>query len=252
MSKKIVIGNWKMNPLSLKEAEKLFTGILKIKKEKLKTDVVACPPFIYLEKLSKISKKISLGAQDVFYEKEGAYTGEISGEMLYNLGARYTIIGHSERRKMGEENIDVNKKIKSALAFGLTPIVCVGERVRDENHEYLSLIKAQVEEGFAGIVKTSVPKIIIAYEPVWAIGKNAVREATAEEFREMKIFIRKILTDKFGKTVAESIRTIYGGSANPKNANDFLVNGQADGFLGGRDSLTPEKFVEIINITEKI
>lgn len=240
-----------MNPLSLKEAEKLFTSILKNKKDKLKVEVVVCAPFLYLEKLKKISKKIPIGSQNIFYEKEGAYTGEISAEMIYNLGAKYTILGHSERRMQGESNNDVNKKIKVALSNSLVPIVCIGEKERDENHEYLNFIKTQVEEGFSNIQKSSMTKVVIAYEPIWAIGKTAVREANPEEFREMKIFIRKILTDKFGKDVAENIRIIYGGSVNPKNALDFLKEGQADGFLVGRDSLNAEKFVNIINIAEK-
>lgn len=251
MSKKIVVANWKMNPLSLKEAEKLFTSILKIKKDKFKADVVICAPFIYLEKLKKINKKISIGSQNIFYEKEGAYTGEVSAEMVYNIGSRYTIIGHSERRAQGEKNSDVNKKIKAALSNSLIPIVCIGEKERDENHEYLNFIKTQVEEGFLNIQKSSMTKVVVAYEPIWAIGKTAVREANSEEFREMKIFIRKILTDKFGKDVAENIKILYGGSVNTKNAEDFLKEGQADGFLVGRDSLNAEKFAEIISIAEK-
>ncbi len=246
--RKIVIGNWKMNPLTLKEAEKVFSGIVKNLKVK-KTEVVICPPFLCLEKLGKISKKVSLGAQNAFTEDSGAYTGEVSVKMLANIGVKYVILGHSERRVMGENNEVINKKVKASLSAGLIPIVCIGEKERDENHEYLNFVREQIEQGFTGISKNLISNIIIAYEPVWAIGKNAKREASPAEFREMSIFIRKILSDKFGAKSIEKTRIIYGGSAHPENVTGFLVEG-ADGFLAGRDSLDPKKFLEIINITE--
>lgn len=249
MSKMIVIGNWKMNPLSLKEAEKLFTNISKSISNTKKTEVVICPPFLYLEKLKKISKKVLLGAQDSFWEDSGAYTGEISGEMLYSIGVRYVIVGHSERRVMGENNQDVNKKIKALIKSGITPVVCIGEVKRDENHEYLNFIKTQIDECLNGVSKNSLSKIIIAYEPVWAIGLGA-SPATSEEFREMNIFIKKILSDKFGAKELSNIRVIYGGSVDGKNAGDFIKEGHADGFLPGRASLDPKKLSEIIKICE--
>jgi triosephosphate isomerase len=248
-----------MNPLSLKEAEKLFIDVMKSVSSIKKTEIVICPPFLYIESLKKIFsrrsrpsdlKKIFLGAQNAFYEEKGAFTGEISTEMLSNLGIKYVILGHSERRALGEENADVNKKVKTVLSLGLVPIVCFGENVRDENHEYLNFIKTQIEEGLNGISKNLISKIIIAYEPVWAIGKDAVREATPEEFREMSIFIRKILSDKFGAKTVEKLRIIYGGSAHPENVFGFLRDGKAEGFLLGRDSLDSNKFLEIIKITE--
>jgi triosephosphate isomerase len=248
--KKLVIGNWKMNPLSAKEAEKLFISIVKSISGNKKTEVIACPPSIYIQNLKKISKKILIGSQDSFYEEKGAFTGEISAKMLSNLGIKYTILGHSERRALGEGNIEVNKKVKAALALGFTPIVCFGENTRDENHEYLNFIKVQIDEGLNGISKDLISKIIIAYEPVWAIGKSALREATPEEFLEMSIFIKKILSDKFGAKTVENVRIIYGGSVHPENALGFLKDGKAEGFLVGRDSLDPNKFSKIINITE--
>ncbi|MEK7572328.1 MAG: triose-phosphate isomerase [Patescibacteria group bacterium] len=259
IARKIIVGNWKMNPLSLKEAEKLFIDITKHISGIKKTEIVICPPFLYLERLKKISlrdnsageaKKIFIGAQDAFYEERGAFTGEISAEMLSNTGIKYVILGHSERRALGEKNTDVNKKIKASLSLGLAPIVCFGENVRDENHEYLNFVKIQIEEGLNGISKNLISKIIIAYEPIWAIGKDATREATPEEFREMSIFIRKILSDKFGAKTVEKLRIIYGGSAHPENVFGFLQEGQAEGFLLGRDSLDPKKFLEIIETTE--
>ena len=249
MSRKIIIGNWKMNPLSLKQAENLFKSIQKTISSNTKTNIVICPPALYLERLKKKAKKVAIGAQNVFYEEKGAYTGEISAGMLSDIGVKYVILGHSERRAMGENNIDINKKIKMALSFNLIPILCIGERERDENHEYLGFVKKQIEECLYGIIKNSISKIIIAYEPVWAIGKNAKREATPAEFLEMKIFIKKVFSDVFGiKTKIP--RIIYGGSVDEKNAGDFLKLGEADGFLVGRVSLDAKKFFEIIKICE--
>ena len=254
MSRKIIIGNWKMNPSSLRRAEDLFKSVLKVMPHKIKTDVVICPPFVYLPSVAKALagkeklKKIALGAQNVSWQENGAYTGEISAEMLKDAGVKYVILGHSERRANGENNNDINKKIKMALSFNLMPILCIGEKERDENHEYLNFIKKQIEECLSGIFKDSVSKIIIAYEPVWAIGKSAKREASPQEFDEMRIFIKKVLSDKFGAKTIEKLKIIYGGSVNSKNAEEFLKNGQTDGFLVGRDSLDAKKFAEIIKI----
>ena len=243
ITKKIIVGNWKMNPLTENEAVKLA-------KASDVSGVVLCVPFIFLSVVKKVLKKAKFGAQDSFYEKGGAYTGEISPEMLYKIGAKYVILGHSERRSTGENNLEINKKLRATISVGLIPILCVGEKERDENHEYLNFIKKQLEECTTGISKDNVSKIIIAYEPVWAIGKSAQREATPEEFREMSIFIRKILSDKFGAKMIEKLQIIYGGSVHPENAEDFLKAGAADGFLVGRDSLDPKKFSEIIKICE--
>ena len=245
-----------MNPLTLKEAEKLFSGVAKgvsvVKKTARKTEVVICPPFLYLEKLKKLSKKIILGAQDAFWGDVGAFTGEISGEMLYNIGVRYIILGHSERRALGESNNDINKKIKSSLAAGLRPILCIGESARDERHSYFNLIKTQLEECLTGISKNSISKIIIAYEPIWAISSTPNRkDAAPADSLEMAIFIRKILSDKFGKD-ALLVRIIYGGSVNEKDAFEFLQNGGMDGLLVGHASLDAKKFMEIVKIAEKI
>lgn len=250
-TKKLVIGNWKMNPASLKEAEFLFSKIDKQSVFK-KIDVVICPPFIYLEKLKKFSKKIILGAQDIFYEGKGAFTGEISAEMLANIGVKYVIIGHSERRKLGETNIDVNKKIKTALFFGLCPVVCVGETERDESHQYFNIVKNQIKECLNGINKDLLSKIVIAYEPVWALSTTVFRkDATSADAREMYVFIKKILTDKFGSKI-KLPRIIYGGSVNDKNCLDFLENGKVDGGMPGAASLNVEKFLEIIRVAESL
>ncbi len=258
-NRKIIIGNWKMNPLSFKEAEMLFSNVAKAVSFVKKTEIVICPPFLYLPSFAsalagkgKLKKKISLGAQNAFWMNAGAFTGEVSPNMLYELGVRYVILGHSERRALGETNALVNKKVKASLNASLIPILCVGEGARDESHSYFNLVKVQLGECLNGISKNLISKIIIAYEPIWAISSTVNRhDATSIDSREMAIFIRKILSDKFGPD-AGRMRIIYGGSVNEKDAPEFLKNGGVDGLLAGRASLDAKKFIEIVKIAEDI
>jgi triosephosphate isomerase len=253
LKKKIIIGNWKMHPATGKEAEKLFQGITKNVSKIKNTEVVACPPFVYLEKLKKLSKKLVLGAQDSFWGDVGPFTGEVSGEMLYNLGARYVILGHSERRSMGETNELVNKKLKAALASGLVPVVCVGELERNIDHAYFEIVKKQITECLKNISRDQIAKIIIAYEPVWSISTTKDRkDATADDAREMAVFIRKALSDIASPEIAYKTRVLYGGSVNERDAEDFLTNGGVDGLLVGKASLSVEKFSEIIKTCEAL
>lgn len=250
--KKLVIANWKMNPQSKKEAEIIFKSISNVLKNVKRTEVVICPPFPFLFIKDKIKNiKIKLGAQDVFCEKEGSYTGEISTSMLKNFNVLYVLVGHSERRRLGDTNELINKKIIASLKSKITPIFCIGEKDRDVNGFYLSFIKQQITEGLSGLVKSQVKNIIIAYEPVWAIGSSATREATPAEFTEVRIFIKKIISDLYDIKTGSEVRIIYGGSVNPVNAKSFLEEGGADGLLVGRDSLTPKKFGAIINLANK-
>jgi triosephosphate isomerase (TIM) len=254
MTKTIIVANWKMNPLTSKEAEKLFLDVAKGVSGMKKSEIVVCPPHIYLEKLSdtRKTKKIILGAQDAFYGEVGAFTGEVSGDMLHDIGARYVILGHSERRARGENSEEINKKIKDALSAGLHPILCVGETDRDQNHEYFGVVKAEVEKCMTGIPKSSLSKVVIAYEPVWAISTTKDhKDASADDSRGMAIFIRKILSDKFGKESA-GVRILYGGSVNERNAEGFLKDGGVDGLLVGRASLSAKKFTEIVKVAENI
>ncbi|MCM2338872.1 MAG: triose-phosphate isomerase [Burkholderiales bacterium] len=251
-TKRLIVGNWKMNPSSFKEAEKLFIEITKLISHIKKTDIIVCPPFLYIEKLKKLSRKIQLGAQDSFWENGGAYTGEVSSEMLYNTGIKYVILGHSERRQMGENNNFINKKIKGALASGLIPILCVGESERDLEHNYFNFVKTQLLECLNGISKNSISKVIIAYEPIWAISSTKDRkDAKPEDCKEMTIFIRKILSDKFGSE-SSRVKIIYGGSVNDKDAELFLKDGGINGLLPGKASLDPKKFSKIIEICETL
>ncbi|MDP9249508.1 MAG: triose-phosphate isomerase [bacterium] len=249
-NKKIIVANWKMNPLTVKEAEKLWKGVANNTPSLRKTEVVVCPPVIYIDALKKLSRKIILGAQNAFLGDTGAFTGEVSSEMLYLSGVRYVILGHSERRVRGETDMDINKKLKSALSSGLRPIFCVGETVRDEEHGYFNVVKEQLDAGFQGVSKNSIKNITVAYEPVWAISSTpGRRDATPEDSSEMAIFIRKVLSDKFGRE-ATRVNIIYGGSVNDREAEGFIVRGGVDGLLVGKASLNPEKFSKIVKICE--
>lgn len=248
---KVIVANWKMNPHSKKEAEIIFKNISNSIKNLKNVEVIVCPPFPYLYIKEKIkNKKLKLGSQDVFSLQEGPYTGEVSVKMLKNFGVEYVIIGHSERRMIGDTNDIVNKKILITLKSKINPIFCVGENVRDANGFYLSFIKEQIEEGLKGVIKSQIKNIIIAYEPVWAIGADAKREATPSEFLEIKIFIKKIISDIYDIKTASGLRIIYGGSVHPMNASIFIKEGGALGLLVGRDSLSPNKFSEIINLAK--
>jgi triosephosphate isomerase len=251
--KKIIVGNWKMSPLSLKEARELFAGIKKTAQKLRNTDAVVCPPFVYIGELaSRVSgKRLAVGAQDSFWKEEGAYTGEVSPLMLKSLNAKYVILGHSERRALGETDDDVSKKASAALAAGLTPIVCVGERTRDDHGEYLKRIEEQLRGSLARIQKKMLEQIIIAYEPVWAIGAHALRPASPEDVLEVSILIKKVLANMFDRESSQSVPILYGGSVDEKNCGSFMIEGGADGLLVGRASLSAKQFSEVLKIAEQ-
>ncbi len=245
--RKIVVANWKMNPGTQKEARVIFDGIVKNSKNIKDIDVVICPPFPFLSIGENLKiKNVSLGAQNVFEKIIGPYTGEVSPKMLTNLGVKYVILGHSERRVLGDTDVIINKKILMALKSKLMPILCVGENTRDSNGFYLAFIKHQIIECLSSVPKNQIRNIIIAYEPIWAIGENAIHEATKEDFVEIQIFIKKVIADIYDMKTAISISVIYGGSVHAHNAKLFIDAG-AKGLLVGRDSLSSKKFGEIIN-----
>lgn len=248
---KLIIANWKMNPASEKEAEKLLIATSKKAKTLKGLNLIVCPPFpfIYLFKKNKITK-ITLGAQNSHKELEGSYTGEVSVGMLAGLGVKSIILGHGERRKLGESDEFINQKIITLLKNKITPVFCIGENQRDGDGNYLSFIEDQIKKGLNGISKSQTKNIIIAYEPLWAIGKNAEREAAPEEFVEIKIFIKKIISDLYDTKSAQGIKIIYGGSINSNNAKSFLEAG-ADGLLVGRDSINIKKFEALLDAIKK-
>lgn len=248
-----------MNPLTERDAEKLYGGIAKEISKIKKTDIVICPPFIYLPTFAKasvgkgkIKKLISLGAQDAFWGETGAFTGEVSSEMIANIGAKYVILGHSERRAFGESNEVINKKLKATISSGLSPILCIGENDRDENHEYFNFVKNQLLACINGVPKNLLYKIIIAYEPVWAISTTLNRrDAVPADSKEMTIFIRKIISDKLGGGM-KMPKIVYGGSVNNKDAGEFFEYGGVDGLLVGKASLDVKKFTDIVKICEAL
>lgn len=250
--KKLVVANWKANPDTLKLAKENLNAIKKIAGKFKNVETIVCPPTIFLESLKSSAKPASLGAQDFFPEPNGAHTGFTGYSALLETKIKYAIIGHSERRAMGEDNIFINKKVKVALANGIKPILCVGESKRDPNLEYLGLLKLQLSEGFKDVPKSRVKDVIVAYEPVWAIGDSAKRDAKPSEIEEIVILIKRIVGDIYKTASVPPVKIIYGGSVSTNNAEDILRISGVDGFLVGRASLTPKVLGEIIKITSEI
>lgn len=252
--KKLIVGNWKMDPQTMKEASSIFLKTRTIAGSLRKVDTVVCPPAVFLGDLrAKVTgSRCVLGAQDCHFEPSGAHTGEVSSLQLKSLGVRYVIIGHSERRKDGESDERVGKKVEAVLRSGLSVILCVGEEGRDRGGRYLGKIHQQILVDLQSVPKKDLGRVVIAYEPIWAIGEKARRSAHPRDVLEMKIFIRKVLSDMFGKSDAEKVLFLYGGSVDEKNARDFLLAGEADGLLVGRASLEPKVFGEILKITESL
>ncbi|MDO8572856.1 MAG: triose-phosphate isomerase [bacterium] len=251
--KKIIVGNWKMAPQTIEEAKKTFAGIKKIASTLRNVDTIVCPPFVFVHELGKriSGKRCLIGAQDVFWKEEGAYTGEISPLMLRSLGARYVIVGHSERRALGETDEMVSKKVDASLRVGLMVIICVGELSRDQHGEYTKRIEEQLKQSLSRVQKKSLQSIIIAYEPVWAIGANAIRSASPEDVLEISILIRKVLTNMFDRESSHIVPILYGGSVDAKNCGSFMREGGADGLLVGRASLDGKQFGEILKVAEQ-
>jgi triosephosphate isomerase len=244
--KKIIAGNWKMNK-SLAEAQDLTEGIKRELAECSDVDVVLCPPFTVLKSVGDIisDSTIKLGAQNMHWENYGAYTGEICAAMLRDLYCHYVILGHSERRQyFGETDDTVNKKVKAALAGNLIPIVCVGEMLEErEAGTTEDVVGTQVREGLAGL-EGDLKKLVVAYEPVWAIGTGLT--ATPEQAQDVHAFIRKTLTGMYGEDTAQSIRIQYGGSMKPANAEELLAQPDIDGGLIGGAALQAGSFADII------
>ncbi len=245
MKKPLIVGNWKAYVQSLKEAKKLFKDIEKGLPRELGATVVVCPPTPFLHTLagSYRGERVAFGTQNIFFEGD-AHTGEVTGSMLRSIGAEYVIVGHAERRSLGEDNALVAKKVGAALDHGLTPIVCVGERSRDKDGNYFHELEQGVLESLALVEEKSLKKVIIAYEPVWAIG--APLPPAGRTVRESLIFIRKTLAEKFDRRVALSTRIIYGGAVNEEAARTLLDESEADGFLLGRASVNADAFTAIV------
>lgn len=248
----LVVANWKMNPDNSLEAKKIFTSSRALCKGLKNTDIAICPPFVYVSQIAKLDrpKNLFLGAQNMSEKDKGAFTGEVSASMLKDFGVTHVILGHSERRAMGETSEFVASKAKKAFTEGLTPIICIGERVRDKEGEYLEFIRTQIKESFSGLQKKDLLGSFVAYEPVWAIGKSYRESMNATDVHETVLLIKKIFAEIFGRDIANSIRVLYGGSVEPENAKEIVEHGNVEGLLVGHASLEPERFKKIIDSFE--
>ena len=247
MRKKVIAGNWKMNK-DLNESQNLVSGIIDGLGNENKCDVVVCPPFTSLNEVHSLIKNtpIKLGAQNVYYETDGAFTGEVSTGMLKSVGCDYVIIGHSERRTIfGEKDELLNKKNKKALADGLKVIFCIGESLAQREEGITnSIVEKQLQKGLDGISSEELNNIIIAYEPVWAIGTG--KTATPEQAQEVHAFIRNYISQKYSKESGEGLIIQYGGSVKPDNAASLLSQPDIDGALIGGACLKADSFLSII------
>jgi len=254
MRTKIVAGNWKMNKtleegvLLVKEIKQLLVSS-PFTQSAEKYNIIIAPPFIHLKAINDLlidDPFISIAAQNCSSEEKGAYTGEVSAQMIKSTGAKYIIIGHSERRNyFNESNAMLAKKINLVLSNNLLPIYCCGERLEERNTNiYFDVVKKQINDGLFHLSSLEISKVIIAYEPVCAIGTGL--NATPQQAQEMHKFIRKVVSDKFGEQIANSISILYGGSCNAKNAKELFANPDVDGGLIGGASLIASDFVKII------
>lgn len=243
-----------MNPPTPKEAKSIFSAIKKTASSLRNVETIICPPAVYISELRKIvsGHRCTIGAQDVSYDRQGAHTGEVSVKMLRGLGVGHVVIGHSERRAKGETDEDVNKKVTAVLKEGLSAIVCVGESERDDHGVYTKFIESQIRSALRNVKKNWLGRVIIAYEPLWAIGKDAPRAANPEDVLESSILIRKIISDMFGIGVSNKVAVLYGGSVDHKNTQGFLDSGEADGLLVGRASVESSKFIQILHVADSI
>ena len=260
-AKKIIIANWKMNPQTADETLRFVQGVLAQRLPK-NIELIIAPPFVYLELLKKnCGKEIKLAAQNISWAERGAYTGEISGLMLKNLGCNHVIIGHSERRYiMGETEEIINLKLKTALRIGLTVILAVGEK--EQNDDISKVLSRQIESALEGVGVSEISRLIIAYEPVWAIGHpradielafghEGTGPDTSNHALSAALLIRKIISRLYGPEWASDMPVLYGGSVSEENAADFIAQNGIDGALVGGASLELQSFIKIIKAAKK-
>ncbi|MGI5849485.1 MAG: triose-phosphate isomerase [Christensenellales bacterium] len=247
MRKPIIAGNWKMNKTA-SESRELIRALIPLVKDVKDVDIIVCPPFVNIEAAAAELKdsNIKLGVQNMHFEESGAFTGEIAPAMLKELGVEYVIIGHSERRQyFGETDEAVNKKVKTALKFGLKPIVCVGEKLEEREAGITSeVVCRQTKLALLGLSDDQAAGVVLAYEPIWAIGTG--KTATADDANDTIAAIRNAVKEAFSKDVAEKIRIQYGGSMKPSNAAELMAKPEIDGGLIGGASLKAEDFSLIV------
>ncbi len=249
MRKNIVAGNWKMNT-SFADAIELAENLKALENTfDSNTEVIVCPPFLYTKTLIDLfdNTSIKVGAQNSANKEDGAYTGEVSANMIKSINANYVIIGHSERREYYNENDEIlNTKLNLVLKNKLKPIFCVGEQLDDrKSNKHFDIIKSQIINGTFSLDNENFAKIVIAYEPVWAIGTGET--ASPEQAQEIHLFIRNLIAEKYGNTIASNISILYGGSVKPNNAKEIFGKPDVDGGLIGGAALNASDFKEIIN-----
>ncbi|MFM6975223.1 MAG: triose-phosphate isomerase [Sphingobacteriaceae bacterium] len=250
MRKKIIAGNWKMNQ-DFTAGTALFSEIVTMVQDEVRGNqqVIVCPPFIHLNALAQLSKnapQVSVGAQNCHQAEAGAYTGEISASMIQSVGAQYVILGHSERRQyFGETDELLAEKVNTVLENNLTPIFCIGETLGErESGKYMEVIASQLNQGIFHLSATKFKNVVLAYEPVWAIGTGLT--ASPAQAQEVHAFIRKTIAEKYDAAVADETSILYGGSCNPKNAAELFAQADIDGGLIGGASLKSRDFVDIV------
>jgi triosephosphate isomerase (TIM) len=246
--KPLVIANWKLNPDTPKAAEKLFLDTYAATASIRGVEVVVCPPPLLVGTVAAArgaKKKVALGAQDACAEVRGAHTGESGIPVLKAYGVSHVILGHSERRARGETDAQVTEKFATTLASGMNAVVCIGETARTEEGEYYHTIEQQLRAALSGVKRAQLARMVIAYEPVWAIGKRGSEAMQPEQIRETVLFIKKILIETYGRTPASNVRVLYGGSVKADNAGACVAEGGADGVLVGSASLDAQEFAGI-------
>lgn len=252
MRRKFIAGNWKMNTTRADGAA-LATAIAQAVGKHDDVEVAVCPPSVYLEAVAQVvvGSSVGVGAQNCYYEAKGAFTGELSPAMLVDIGCQYVILGHSERRQIfRESSADVNKKVHAALGAGLTPIVCVGETLDERKaNRTTAVVREQIEGSLAGLSAEQIGKLVIAYEPVWAIGTGVV--ATPDQAEEVHADLRRLLEKNYNSATAQGVRIQYGGSVNAENAATLLSQANIDGALVGGASLKADSFLAIIEAARK-
>lgn len=246
--KPFIVGNWKMN-LTLAEGVEFARSLRKSVQGKNDVMCGICPPYVFLKDISAVieGSGIHLGAQNIHNEQSGAYTGEISALMVREAGCTLVLVGHSERRHLfGESDSFINAKLKTALSVNLKPIFCIGETLKErEEGKTQYVVKDQLKNGLLGIGGSQIKKLVIAYEPVWAIGTG--KTATPEQANEVHAFIRGFLSEEYGQEVAKSVYIQYGGSVKPENTKELLAQQEIDGLLVGGASMKVESFLKIID-----
>jgi triosephosphate isomerase len=246
----LIVANWKMNPATLADAKKLAVKSKSLAKGLKKTTLVVCPPFPFLsEAAASGGASYACGAQDISLHASGSHTGDVAASQIVSMKGVYVILGHSERRAGGEADVEVAEKVRQALSTGLAPIVCVGEKERDDEAQYLMTLRNQIHASLAGISPQNLGKITIAYEPVWAIGGSVAN--TPDDTAETILFIRKTLMELTSEKTALSIPVLYGGSVDEKNTQSLLAKEEVDGLLIGRASRDPRKLAAIIDASER-